>query len=79
MIPISLARRVERIEALKAELSAEAATQLHAIPCDVTREEDILAAYRQIAEVLMCRLISLATRDTPYVYCSQTIRKICSI
>uniref|UniRef100_A0A182Y0X2 Uncharacterized protein n=1 Tax=Anopheles stephensi TaxID=30069 RepID=A0A182Y0X2_ANOST len=45
MIPISLARRVERIEALKAELSAEAATQLHAIPCDITREEDILAAY----------------------------------
>uniref|UniRef100_A0A182PN70 Dehydrogenase n=1 Tax=Anopheles epiroticus TaxID=199890 RepID=A0A182PN70_9DIPT len=48
MVVIGLARRVELIEALRNELPPAVAGQLHAIRCDVTREEDIQAAYRQI-------------------------------
>uniref|UniRef100_A0A182WQQ5 Dehydrogenase n=1 Tax=Anopheles minimus TaxID=112268 RepID=A0A182WQQ5_9DIPT len=48
MVTIGLARRVERIEALKTELPADVAGRLHGFRCDVTKEEDILAAYRQI-------------------------------
>lgn len=48
MIVVGLARRVERIEALRNELPANVPGQLHAIRCDVMREEDILAAYAQI-------------------------------
>uniref|UniRef100_A0A3F2YSS1 Dehydrogenase n=1 Tax=Anopheles arabiensis TaxID=7173 RepID=A0A3F2YSS1_ANOAR len=48
MIVVGLARRVERIEALRNELPANVSGQLHAIRCDVMREEDILAAYAQI-------------------------------
>ncbi|XP_049297265.1 farnesol dehydrogenase-like [Anopheles funestus] len=48
MVTIGLARRVERIEALRAELPADVAGRLHGIRCDVTKEEDILAAYREI-------------------------------
>ncbi|XP_055533226.1 farnesol dehydrogenase-like [Wyeomyia smithii] len=42
---VGLARRVERIEALKAELPPTAASRLHPFQCDVTREEDILRAF----------------------------------
>ncbi|XP_052897703.1 farnesol dehydrogenase-like [Anopheles moucheti] len=48
MITIGLARRVELIETLKTELPADMSGRLHGIRCDVTREKDILAAYRQI-------------------------------
>ncbi|KFB50611.1 AGAP005645-PA-like protein [Anopheles sinensis] len=50
MITVGLARRVERIEALKKELSADAAARLHAIKCDVSSEADIDATFKQIEE-----------------------------
>ncbi|XP_052897702.1 farnesol dehydrogenase-like [Anopheles moucheti] len=50
MIVVGLARRVERVEALRAEVTESAAKHLHAIRCDITREEDILAAFRQVEE-----------------------------
>ncbi|EAA11736.1 AGAP005503-PA [Anopheles gambiae str. PEST] len=50
MIVIGLARRVERVEELRQQLSEQAAQRLHAIRCDVTREEDIVAAFDQIEQ-----------------------------
>uniref|UniRef100_A0A182MUG1 Uncharacterized protein n=1 Tax=Anopheles culicifacies TaxID=139723 RepID=A0A182MUG1_9DIPT len=50
LIVVGLARRVERVEALRAEVNESAAKHLHAIRCDITREEDILAAFRQIGQ-----------------------------
>ncbi|XP_055604139.1 farnesol dehydrogenase-like [Uranotaenia lowii] len=49
MIVVGMARRVQLIEALKADLPAEAAARLHAIRCDVTKESDILAAFEIIS------------------------------
>uniref|UniRef100_A0A182U549 Dehydrogenase n=1 Tax=Anopheles melas TaxID=34690 RepID=A0A182U549_9DIPT len=50
MIVIGLARRVERVEELRQQLSEQAAQRLHAIRCDVTREEDIVAAFDRIEQ-----------------------------
>uniref|UniRef100_A0A182Q2S3 Dehydrogenase n=1 Tax=Anopheles farauti TaxID=69004 RepID=A0A182Q2S3_9DIPT len=50
MITVGLARRVALIEALKNDLPADAAERLHAIRCDVTKEEEIVAAYSQIEQ-----------------------------
>uniref|UniRef100_A0AAG5DCH9 Dehydrogenase n=1 Tax=Anopheles atroparvus TaxID=41427 RepID=A0AAG5DCH9_ANOAO len=50
MITIGLARRVERVDELKKELPVEAAGRLHAFRCDVTKEEDILAAFKHVEE-----------------------------
>ncbi|XP_052860261.1 farnesol dehydrogenase-like [Anopheles cruzii] len=50
MITVGLARRVERIDELKAELSAEAAGRLHSVRCDVTKEKDILAAFLHVEQ-----------------------------
>ncbi|KFB44580.1 hypothetical protein ZHAS_00012462 [Anopheles sinensis] len=51
MITIGLARRVERIEELKKELPVEASGRLHGFRCDVTKEEDILAAFAHVEKV----------------------------
>ncbi|XP_049547185.1 farnesol dehydrogenase-like [Anopheles darlingi] len=49
MIAVGFARRIERVERLKEELTDEAARQrIHAVRCDVTREENILAAFRLV-------------------------------
>ncbi|XP_055609190.1 farnesol dehydrogenase-like [Uranotaenia lowii] len=48
MIVIGMARRVHLIENLKNELPAEAATRLHAMRCDVTKEEDILQSFEAV-------------------------------
>uniref|UniRef100_A0A2M4BXX5 Putative dehydrogenase n=1 Tax=Anopheles marajoara TaxID=58244 RepID=A0A2M4BXX5_9DIPT len=48
MVTVGLARRVERVEALRKELPPEAAARLHALPCDVTREESILSAFATV-------------------------------
>lgn len=45
---VGLARRSERIEALRQQLPAEAAARLHAFRCDVCSEADILRAFRWI-------------------------------
>uniref|UniRef100_A0A182Q801 Oxidoreductase n=1 Tax=Anopheles farauti TaxID=69004 RepID=A0A182Q801_9DIPT len=50
MITIGLARRVERVEALKKEVPAEAAARLHAIKCDVSVESDIETTFRRIRD-----------------------------
>ncbi|XP_050075428.1 farnesol dehydrogenase-like isoform X1 [Anopheles maculipalpis] len=50
MITFGLARRVERVEELKSELPEEVRDRLHAVQCDVTKEEDILAAFRKVEE-----------------------------
>ncbi|XP_035913978.1 farnesol dehydrogenase-like [Anopheles stephensi] len=50
MITFGLARRVERVEELKSELPADVRDRLHAVQCDITKEEDILAAFRQVEE-----------------------------
>uniref|UniRef100_A0A8W7PWA0 Dehydrogenase n=2 Tax=gambiae species complex TaxID=44542 RepID=A0A8W7PWA0_ANOCL len=50
MITFGLARRVERVDELKKDLSAEAADRLHSVRCDVTKEEDILAAFQLVEE-----------------------------
>ncbi|KFB50612.1 AGAP005645-PA-like protein [Anopheles sinensis] len=48
LITVGLARRVERVEALKKEIPAQAAGRLHALKCDVSSEADIEATFRQI-------------------------------
>ncbi|XP_035913977.1 farnesol dehydrogenase-like [Anopheles stephensi] len=50
MITFGLARRVERIEELKSDLPDEAKGRLHSIRCDITKEADILAAFREVEE-----------------------------
>ncbi|XP_055604140.1 farnesol dehydrogenase-like [Uranotaenia lowii] len=52
MIMVGMARRVHLIEALKSELSAEAAARFYAIRCDVTKESDILDAFQFIENIL---------------------------
>lgn len=47
---VGLARRVDRVEALKGSLPVQAAGRLHAFKCDITNEEDILRAFRYVAE-----------------------------
>ncbi|XP_055631140.1 farnesol dehydrogenase-like [Toxorhynchites rutilus septentrionalis] len=48
MVVIGLARRVERIEALKLELDETVRERLHAMQCDVSIEESILDSFRSI-------------------------------
>ncbi|XP_011492952.2 farnesol dehydrogenase-like [Aedes aegypti] len=50
MVVVGLARRVERVEALKQHLTESARDRLHAFKCDVSREEDILKAFGWIEE-----------------------------
>ncbi|XP_059611165.1 farnesol dehydrogenase-like [Phlebotomus argentipes] len=50
MITIGLARRVERIEALKNDLSPELIHNLHAFKCDITKEEEIVSVFARIHE-----------------------------
>ncbi|ETN65914.1 3-oxoacyl-[acyl-carrier-protein] reductase 1 [Anopheles darlingi] len=51
MVTVGLARRVERVEALRKDLSPEAAGRLHSLPCDVTREESILSAFATVQQM----------------------------
>ncbi|XP_053674775.1 farnesol dehydrogenase-like [Anopheles nili] len=50
MITVGLVRRTERIYQLKQELPNDVANRLHAMQCDVTKEEDILFSFRQIED-----------------------------
>ncbi|KAL1404806.1 hypothetical protein pipiens_001026 [Culex pipiens pipiens] len=45
---VGLARRVDRVEALKGSLPVEAAVRLHSLKCDVTNEEDISRAFSHV-------------------------------
>ncbi|GAB0091875.1 hypothetical protein DMENIID0001_067640 [Sergentomyia squamirostris] len=48
MIVMGLARRSDRVKALKSDLPEEKRSNLHAIKCDVTNEEEIVAVFSQI-------------------------------
>uniref|UniRef100_A0A1B0CYY7 Dehydrogenase n=2 Tax=Phlebotomus papatasi TaxID=29031 RepID=A0A1B0CYY7_PHLPP len=48
MITVGLARRVERIEALKDDLPSDIRHNLHALKCDVSKEEDIISVFGRI-------------------------------
>ncbi|KAL1399292.1 hypothetical protein pipiens_008323 [Culex pipiens pipiens] len=53
MVVVGLARRVERVEALRDDLEDdETRKRLHAVKCDVSKEEDILEAFRWVEENL---------------------------
>ncbi|EDS44406.1 fixR [Culex quinquefasciatus] len=53
MVVVGLARRVERVEALRDDLEdGESRNRLHAVKCDVSNEEDILEAFRWVEENL---------------------------
>ncbi|XP_059612422.1 farnesol dehydrogenase-like [Phlebotomus argentipes] len=48
MITVGLARRVERIEALKKDLPAHLQGNLHAVKCDITKEDEIVRVFDRI-------------------------------
>jgi NADP+-dependent farnesol dehydrogenase len=48
MIVIGLARRPEKIEALKSEIPENLRNNLHAMKCDVSKEEEIVATFKEI-------------------------------
>ncbi|XP_055695278.1 farnesol dehydrogenase-like [Lutzomyia longipalpis] len=48
MITIGLARRVEKIETLKKDLPANVQGNLHAVKCDVSKEEEIIRVFSEI-------------------------------
>ncbi|XP_053687359.1 farnesol dehydrogenase-like [Sabethes cyaneus] len=50
MVVIGLARRVERVEALKKDLPPSVQESFHAAKCDVSKEEDILKTFRWIEQ-----------------------------
>ncbi|XP_062558603.1 farnesol dehydrogenase-like [Armigeres subalbatus] len=50
LVVVGFARRVERTEALKDELPTEAKERLHAVKCDVSKEEDILKSFKWVEE-----------------------------
>uniref|UniRef100_U5EW40 Putative dehydrogenase n=1 Tax=Corethrella appendiculata TaxID=1370023 RepID=U5EW40_9DIPT len=49
MIVVGLARRIDKIEALKAQIPG-LEKNLHAVKCDVTKEEEILSVFKWIDE-----------------------------
>ncbi|XP_011185386.1 farnesol dehydrogenase [Zeugodacus cucurbitae] len=49
MIVVGLARRVERIEALRNAVAAEARKRIHAIGCNICNEHEVIAAFKEIA------------------------------
>ncbi|XP_001659308.2 farnesol dehydrogenase-like [Aedes aegypti] len=51
MVVVGLARRVERIDALKEHLPESARDRLHAFSCDVCKEETILEAFKWVEEM----------------------------
>lgn len=52
VIVVGMARRVERIEALKEQLPEELQSRLHAVKCDVSEEASVAAAFDWVEEQL---------------------------
>lgn len=50
MIVIGLARRKDRIDALRAQLAQSCANNLHALHCDITSEDSVKTAFRLIEQ-----------------------------
>ncbi|XP_058834860.1 farnesol dehydrogenase-like [Topomyia yanbarensis] len=48
LVVVGLARRVERVDALKGELDKEIRHRLNAIKCDISKEDDILNTFKLI-------------------------------
>ncbi|XP_011185494.2 farnesol dehydrogenase-like [Zeugodacus cucurbitae] len=48
MITVGLARRKERIEALRDDVKDEAKARIHAIKCDITNETEVVAVFKEI-------------------------------
>ncbi|XP_055608235.1 farnesol dehydrogenase-like [Uranotaenia lowii] len=48
MVTVGLARRVERVEAIKSQLDKDRASKLHALRCDVSKESDIVSVFEEI-------------------------------
>ncbi|XP_062558602.1 farnesol dehydrogenase-like [Armigeres subalbatus] len=48
LVVVGLARRVDRVEALKADLPEAAGDLLYAVKCDVSNEEDILQVFKWV-------------------------------
>ncbi|XP_017473908.1 PREDICTED: farnesol dehydrogenase-like [Rhagoletis zephyria] len=48
LVTVGLARRKERIEAIRDEVKLEVRTRIHAIQCDVRNEEQIIAVFKEI-------------------------------
>lgn len=48
MLVVGLARRVERIEALRNAVAAEARNRIHAIRCNICNENEVIAAFKEI-------------------------------
>ncbi|CAD7011605.1 farnesol dehydrogenase-like [Ceratitis capitata] len=48
MITVGLARRKERMEALREQVQPEARDRLHAIKCDIRDQQQIIAAFKEI-------------------------------
>ncbi|XP_061387614.1 farnesol dehydrogenase-like [Musca vetustissima] len=49
LIVIGLARRIERVEQLKQQLTGEQQQRLHAIRCDVTNANEVAEAFKEIS------------------------------
>ncbi|XP_053962734.1 farnesol dehydrogenase-like [Anastrepha ludens] len=52
LVTVGLARRKERVEALRDEVNAEARKRIHAIQCDVQSEEQVIAVFKQIEKTI---------------------------
>lgn len=52
MVVVGLARRVERTEALKSDLDESVRHRLHAVKCDVTKDEDIRKSFEWVEKTL---------------------------
>ncbi|XP_058461016.1 farnesol dehydrogenase-like [Malaya genurostris] len=50
MVVVGLARRVERVEGLKSHLRPADHNRLHAIKCDVSKEEEILKTFKLVED-----------------------------
>ncbi|XP_054738771.1 farnesol dehydrogenase-like [Anastrepha obliqua] len=52
LVTVGLARRKERVEALRDEVNSEARKRIHAIQCDVQSEEQVKAVFKQIEKTI---------------------------
>ncbi|KAL1404807.1 hypothetical protein pipiens_001027 [Culex pipiens pipiens] len=50
LVTVGLARRVERVAALRDQIPKQSSANLHAIKCDVSKEEDIGRVFQEIVD-----------------------------
>jgi len=49
---VALGRRLERLEELKSKVNSTATGEIHSIKCDVSKEEEVIAAFNSIIDQL---------------------------